>query len=55
LFFTTRPTGSGLGLPIARNIVEGLGGTIAIDSRPDAGTQVSMDLPEMPPAAARST
>ena len=55
LFFTTRPTGSGLGLPIARNIVEGLGGTIAIDSRPDTGTRVSMDLPEMPPAAERST
>ena len=55
LFFTTRPTGSGLGLPIARNIVEGLGGTIAIDSRPDTGTRVSMNLPEMPPAAARST
>ena len=55
LFFTTRPTGSGLGLPIARNIVEGLGGSIAIESRPDTGTRVSMDLPEMPPAAARST
>jgi signal transduction histidine kinase len=55
LFFTTRATGSGLGLPIARNIVEGLGGTIAIESRPETGTRVSVDLPEMPPAAARST
>ena len=54
-FFTTRPTGSGLGLPIARNIVEGLGGTITIDSRPDAGTRVSMDFPETPPEAPRST
>ena len=28
-FFTTRRGGSGLGLAIARNVVEGLGGTIA--------------------------
>ncbi|HXT68698.1 MAG TPA: ATP-binding protein [Vicinamibacterales bacterium] len=54
-FFTTRATGSGLGLAIARNIVEGLGGTIVIESQPDTGTRVSMNLPEMPPAAARST
>jgi two-component system sensor histidine kinase HydH len=54
-FFTTRATGSGLGLPIARNIVEGLGGTIVIDSDPGTGTRVSIDLPEMPPAAARPT
>ncbi len=54
-FFTTRASGSGLGLPIARNIIEGLGGTIAIDSRPDEGTRVSIDLPEVPPGAARST
>ena len=29
-YFTTRRSGTGLGLPIARNIVEGLGGTLAI-------------------------
>ena len=29
-YFTTRRTGTGLGLPIARNIVEGLGGTIGV-------------------------
>ena len=32
-YFTTRRTGTGLGLPIARNIVEGLGGTMAIATR----------------------
>ena len=55
LFFTTRPTGSGLGLAIARNIVEGLGGSIAIESRPNAGTRVSMDLPDMPPPPTKPT
>jgi signal transduction histidine kinase len=44
-FFTTRPTGSGLGLALARNIIEGLGGTIAADSRLGAGTTVRIDLP----------
>jgi signal transduction histidine kinase len=50
-FFTTRRTGSGLGLPIARNIIEGLGGTIAIDSRPGEGTRVVIEVPSQPPLA----
>ncbi len=44
-FFTTRRTGSGLGLAIARNVVEGLGGTIAVHSEVDRGTVVRIDLP----------
>jgi two-component system nitrogen regulation sensor histidine kinase NtrY len=52
-YFTTRRGGTGLGLAIARNVVEGLGGTISIDSRPSAGTEVRIELPERPPAAAR--
>ena len=47
-FFTTRRTGSGLGLPIARNIIEGLGGTIAIDSTPGTGTVAIIELPTAP-------
>jgi len=54
-FFTTRRTGSGLGLPIARNIIEGLGGTIAIDSRPGVGTRVVIEVPSHPtPAEGRA-
>jgi signal transduction histidine kinase len=44
-YYTTRRSGTGLGLPIAKNIVEGLGGTIAVTSRVDAGTDVRIDLP----------
>jgi signal transduction histidine kinase len=41
----TRPGGFGLGLSIAREAVAALGGEIAIDSEPDAGTTVSILLP----------
>src|SRR5207237_5269263 len=44
-FFTTKRGGTGLGLPIAKNIVEGLGGTIAVTSTPGYGTEISVDLP----------
>jgi signal transduction histidine kinase len=44
-FFTTRKTGTGLGLAITRNIIEGLGGTIAVASRRGEGTTVRIDLP----------
>jgi signal transduction histidine kinase len=44
-YFTTRRTGTGLGLAISRNIIEGLGGTIAVASRPGEGTTVRIDLP----------
>ena len=47
-YFTTRRGGTGLGLPIARNIVEGLGGTIAVSSEPGSGTEIRIDLPVIP-------
>ena len=44
-YFTTRRAGTGLGLPIAKNIIEGLGGTIAVTSRLGHGTEISIDVP----------
>ncbi len=44
-FFTTRRTGTGLGLPIAKNIIDGLGGTLSVDSWPEAGTEIRIEIP----------
>jgi signal transduction histidine kinase len=43
--FSTKLTGTGLGLPIARRNVELSRGTIAIDSAPGRGTTVTVRLP----------
>ena len=50
-YFTTRRTGTGLGLPIARNIVDGLGGSITVSSRVGQGTEIRLDLPLHAPGA----
>jgi signal transduction histidine kinase len=44
-YFTTRRKGTGLGLPIAKNIIEGLGGSIAVTSQLGEGTEIRLDLP----------
>lgn len=44
-FFTTKPKGLGLGLPLARRIVERFGGSLNLDSQPGAGTMVSIVFP----------
>jgi two-component system sensor histidine kinase HydH len=45
-YFTTKRGGTGLGLPIAKNIVEGLGGTITVSSASGRGTEIQIDLPQ---------
>ena len=53
-YFTTKRGGTGLGLPIAKNIVEGLGGTLGVSSPPGQGTDIIIDLPfDAPPARRR--
>jgi signal transduction histidine kinase len=44
-FYSTRPGGSGLGLPTTRKIVEAHGGTIHVQSVPGKGSQFSVRLP----------
>lgn len=46
-YFTTRSGGTGLGLPTARRIVEGLGGQVEVHSEPGRGTSVAMVFPEV--------
>jgi signal transduction histidine kinase len=50
-YYTTRRAGTGIGLPITKNIVEGMGGTIAVVSRPGLGTEFTVDLPRVAAAA----
>ena len=44
-FHTTKPFGTGLGLPIVKKIVEAHQGLIAVDSIPGEGTTVGIYLP----------
>ena len=44
-YFSTKATGTGLGLPIAKRNVELNGGTIAVTSERDRGTAVEIELP----------
>ena len=44
-FMTTREQGTGLGLPIARGIVERHGGTFALENPPEGGARVILTFP----------
>ncbi|MGA9526188.1 MAG: ATP-binding protein [Myxococcaceae bacterium] len=46
--FTTKASGSGLGLAFVRQVVEAHGGTITLSSREGSGTVVRMNLPCKP-------
>ena len=46
-FFTTKEEGVGLGLSLARDIVESHGGSISLTNRPDGGTLARVSLPAL--------
>ncbi|MGH7308256.1 MAG: sensor histidine kinase [Candidatus Rokuibacteriota bacterium] len=54
-FFTTKPTGTGLGMAIVKKIMDLHGGEIEIDSRPGQGTIVRLVIPRAArPAAVKA-
>jgi PAS domain S-box-containing protein len=50
-FFTTKPTGMGMGLPICRTIVEAAGGSIELANREDGerGARITLTFPAKEP------
>jgi len=45
LFYTTRESALGLGIPFARKIVEGFGGNLELENRAEGGARVRLLLP----------
>ena len=46
-YFTTKKSGTGIGLTLVYKIIKGMGGDIAVSSRQGAGTTFSITLPRM--------
>jgi two-component system sensor histidine kinase PilS (NtrC family) len=50
-FYTTKPDGTGLGLPTVYRIVEAHGGSLSVESQPGVGTRFRIQLPAAPAPA----
>jgi len=44
-FFTTKSRGTGLGLPLARRLIEAHGGTLTLEERTGGGTRATVRVP----------
>jgi signal transduction histidine kinase len=44
-FYSTKTSGTGLGLPLCREILEAHGGKISLQANPEGGTTVTCWLP----------
>jgi len=53
-FFTTKPTGTGLGLSVSYGIIKDHGGTIQVTSTPGSGATFTVQLPQTANADERS-
>lgn len=49
-FFTTKESGTGIGIPLCKKIIEDHGGEFIIESKLSVGTTVSLTLPFIPPS-----
>ena len=54
-FYSTKPSGTGLGLTLCREIVEAHGGRLSLANREGGGAAMTIWLPETPSAAATSS
>lgn len=45
VYFTTKPEGTGIGLPLCRSIIEAMGGSIRVSSEPGHGAVVDLEFP----------
>ena len=53
LFFTTKPQGTGLGMALARSVIDLHGGELTVHSTLGRGTRITIRLPLEPPDGAR--
>jgi two-component system sensor histidine kinase HydH len=52
-FYTTKSSGTGLGLSVVRRLVSDLGGTLRVETAPGQGSRFIVELPAVPGGGGR--